>query len=178
MLYLKSHRTESDIWRDNVLCGSCKIHFMRMMQHFALCNLPENCSCNLCITQPPFLVASATHIVFNHTFNLEKFELTVDTTYEEYVYASLSNKVSSQKLLPPLFPKIEVSLRCDKHNFETKLHIHCPGPGSCRMKSSTVFESPDQAINELTKEQNFCWCSFVKNLFSFLFYVAITFNKA
>ena len=160
MLYLKSHRTKSDGWRDSILCSSCKINFMGMLQHFVPCNLLENCSCNICISHPPSLVASATHVVFNHTFNLEKFELTVDTTYEQYVYAFLSNRVNSQKLLPPLFPKIEVSFRCDKHNFETKLHIHCPVPGSCHMKSSTIFESPDQAINELMKEENFYWCAF------------------
>ena len=72
MSYLQSHRAKSDGWRDNVLCGSCKIHFIGII-HFVAYNLPEKCSCNICISQPPSLVASATQVVFNHTFNLEKF---------------------------------------------------------------------------------------------------------
>ena len=82
-------------------------------------------------------------------FNLEKIELTADTTYEQYVHASLSNRVNAQKLLPPRFPQTEVSFCCDNHNYETRLHIHCPGLGSRHMKSSTTFESPDEAVNEL-----------------------------
>ena len=160
MLYLQSHRANSDGWRDNIFCSSCKIRFMDVLQIFALCKLPAKCSCNVCNFQPPSLQASASHVVFNHTFNLENFRLTADTTYEQYVYACLSNRVNHQRLLPPRFPEIELSFRCDKHNFENKLHSHCPGSGFYGMKCSTLFLNPDLAIGELVTDQNFFWCSY------------------
>ena len=158
MLYLQSHRANSDGWRD-IFCSSCKVRFMDVLQKFALSKLPENCSCRVCNFQPPSLQASASHVVFNHTFNLETFRLTADTTYDQYVHAYLSNRVNPQRLLPPRFPEIELSFRCDRQNFEHKLHSHCPGSGSYVMTGSTLFFSPDLTIRELVTHQNFYWCS-------------------
>ena len=79
-LCLKNHRTESDGWGDNVRCLTCRLDYRRIMHFFTNCILPASCSCNICVRQPPSLLPSASHVVFNHIFNLEQFELTGDTT--------------------------------------------------------------------------------------------------
>jgi len=104
MLYLKYHRTESDGWRDNARCLTCRLDYRRIMRCFTHCTLPANCSCNICVRQPPSLLASGSHIVFNHVFNLEQFELTVDTTYDQYVYALKSNRVVFRNSFLQIFP--------------------------------------------------------------------------
>ena len=158
-LYLQSHRANSDGWRDNLFCSSCKIRFMDVLQKYALCKLPAICSCNVCTFQPPSLQASASHVVFNLTFNLQNFRLTADTTYDQYVYACLSNRVDPRRLIPPRFPELEFSFRCDLHSFDNKVHAHCPGWGRHAIKGSTVFFNPDLAIGELITHPNSYWCS-------------------
>jgi len=63
MLYLKYHRTESDGWRDSARCLTCRLDYRRIMQCFTHCTLPASCSCNICVRQPPSLLASASRIV-------------------------------------------------------------------------------------------------------------------
>jgi hypothetical protein len=57
------------------------------------------------------MLASATNVVTNFVFNLPRFELAADTTYDLYVYAANSGRVHTFKLLPPEFPKIQVWFR-------------------------------------------------------------------
>jgi hypothetical protein len=66
MSYLKYHRTKSYRWRDNARCLTCKLDYRRIMQNFTLSTLPAYSTCNICLRQPPSLLASASHIVFNH----------------------------------------------------------------------------------------------------------------
>ena len=160
MSYLKYHRTKSDGWRENARCLSFKHDYRRIMQRFTHCTLPAYCTCNICLRQPPSLLASASHVVLNHVFSLEQSELTPDTTYDQYVYAFESKRVDFQKLLPPNFPFVRVVFRFDSQNQEERLHFHCPGRGSWHVECSNMFESSADAFKGFVKERNFFWCSF------------------
>ena len=84
--------------------------------------------CNIFKRQPSSLLASTAHIVFNLLLNLERLELTKDITYQQYLYAVNSNRVSNWKLIPPEYPALHVQFRfcCPRH----RLHHECPGMGT------------------------------------------------
>jgi hypothetical protein len=71
--------------------------------------------------------------VFNFVYNLERFALTVDTTYSEYKFAVTSKRVRlvpipTMNSLPPEYPFMEIifHLRCPFY----MLHHECLGRGS------------------------------------------------
>jgi hypothetical protein len=95
--------------------------------------MPAACSCNICCRQPPILQSMAVRVVVHHVLSVgELFELTQNTTYQEYVYAVRSNLVTERwQLQPPEFPHVEVSFRFDR--LPHLLHDHCPGRGGRRL---------------------------------------------
>jgi hypothetical protein len=50
------------------------------------CRKPEECTCTVCHKQPPPLKSAASEIMFRLIFNIEKFHLDTDTTYDQYMY--------------------------------------------------------------------------------------------
>ena len=60
-------------------------------------------------------------------FGNRKFELTVFTTFEQYVSAVNSEQVHFEQLLPLQFPLIRIRFRYE--SFEIKFHRNCPGEG-------------------------------------------------
>jgi len=80
---------------------TCVEDYQQSLKALSVCHLPDVCYCIICRLQPPSLRDLASHVVF---INVEHFELTVDTTFHQYVYAVKSKRVNFQKLLPPEYP--------------------------------------------------------------------------
>jgi hypothetical protein len=70
-----------------------------------MCNCASEllCNCNICLRQPPSLKGFASQAVFHLRYNIDQFELTVDTTYDHYKYVANSKNVSIHKLVPDTF---------------------------------------------------------------------------
>jgi len=88
LLCLKYYRAASDGWKDASNCDICVEQYQACVRTQCGCSLPETCFCKICLRQPPSLFGSALHIYTNMVHNLARFELTPDTTYEQYVYAN------------------------------------------------------------------------------------------
>jgi hypothetical protein len=102
----------------------------------------------------------AARVAVNHVLAIDQlFELTLDTTYEEYSYAVRSNRVIDRwRLLPPEFPAIEVAFRFQQ--LPRRLHQHCPGRGTRAGAYAYAFASVDEAIEELLTLKDVFWCAF------------------
>ena len=156
-LYLKLYRTESAGWDCDVRCATCLEVFRDVTRPHTAYVAPGPCVCNICRRQPPSLFASASNIVFIMVFSLERFELTRDVTYEQYVYAVSSNRVSGWILLPPDFPIIQVEYRLECCPFH-KLHLNCPGQWSWHGTINHSFNSVEDAVTALSTYRYRVWC--------------------
>ena len=105
------------------------------MQNLADCSQESNCSCIICKRQPPSLRDMCSDIYFR---NIQNFELTVFTTFEQYVSAVNSEQVHFEQLLPPEFPLIRIRFRYE--SFEIKFHRNCLGEGSRHGQISWNFK--------------------------------------
>jgi hypothetical protein len=96
-------------------------------------------------------------------YNLERFELTADTTYSEYKFAVTSKRVRlvpvpSMNLLPPEYPFMEITF-CFRYPLY-KLHHECPGRGLWHGQFSNMFSTTSDAINTLVNDKDRFWCRF------------------
>ena len=149
LLRLQYYRASSDGWKDEANCDDCVVQFRQHLGHLSNCRLPENCSCNICRRQPPSLRNIRSAIVFR---NDRRFELTVNTTFGEYVYAVELGAARLGQLLPPEFPTIRLWFRYD--SFDRKFHRNCPGEGSWHDQISRDFTPIADVISALIdKEQ-------------------------
>jgi len=80
LLCLKYYRAESDGWRDTIHCGSCITRLQNRLRPMTGCLPPNDCSCTICIRQPPSLLASASNTLFQLVLELDRFALTNETT--------------------------------------------------------------------------------------------------
>ena len=103
-MFLKYYRAESDAWKDTVNCEDCVEHHKAVVEPFHSCDLSTDCTCKICVRQPPTLADSASHVLFNYTLHLDSFKLTIEKTYSQYVFAVRSNRVPQDSLLPPETP--------------------------------------------------------------------------
>jgi hypothetical protein len=167
--FLKYYRAESEGWKDTAQCGVCLLEYKRAIQPCTDCVRTPDCTCNICRRQPPSLFALSARVVFNYVFNIERFELTADTTYDQYVYAVRSNRVHSSKLLPPEYPIIRMFFLFSQHLPQNQHHYHCPGRGTWNGAYLYKFGSPEDAISNLVALKDTLWCNFCeKPLFSTL----------
>jgi len=145
----------------------CRSQYLEIVRPFTYyCIFPcRSCRCFVCRRQPPSLAASAANIFFQFTFNLELFELSADTTYDLYLYALRSDRVSRRRLLPTEYPFIRIAYGSDRP--DRRRHRHCPGgDGSWQGACANTFSSPVKAITTLTDFQEQLWCEFcLKPLF-------------
>src|SRR5215469_4843409 len=161
VLYLEHYRIRSDGYAVRNNCRKCLNKHRDFASEYCLCMLPGGpCNCFMCCRQPPSLMAAAAHTLFNLTLNIINFELTADTTYDEYLYAFNSEDVDRFQLLPPHFPKIIVFYF---NNIDTPLlwrHFHCPGAGPFECSHKQTFRDQDHAIQELVRYKTTYWCGF------------------
>lgn len=90
LLCLKYYRAASDSWKDSANFDVCVVEFRLSLIPFSNCRQPENCSCNICVWQPPSLRVLFSVVVFR---NVGCFELTVNTTFEQCEYAVKSGRM-------------------------------------------------------------------------------------
>ena len=167
MMYLTHYRAESEGWKSEAQFYSCRHDYRDIVRPYTFaCQGPADCSCDTCIRQPPFLLASATRIIFKYVFQIERFQLTAYTTYDQYVYAVKSKRVSTRKLLPPEYPVFRVKFYFD-HPYR-KLHCRCTSEGSWYGKYRTVFKSDTKAVKALVEHRKQFWCDFCSKPLSFL----------
>jgi hypothetical protein len=105
------------------------------------------CSCRVCRRQPPTLRNQALRTV-HFLFNIHRFELTRDVTFQQYVFAAGSNRVDTLHQLPPQYPRIVVDCwfgYCKLHKF----HSQCLGEDGrdlWRIRIDHVFRTELDAV--------------------------------
>ena len=127
VLYLKHHRAASDGWTMRSLCYTCSNYHKNIVKNFVHnFDLSKNCTCNLYLRQPPSLRGLASQAVFRFMFNIEQFELSHETTYDQFVYAVHSRQVPLQNLIPNSYPKLNCRFTKElDDNSDHRLHLHC-----------------------------------------------------
>jgi hypothetical protein len=153
---LHIYRADSDGWNIKANCYTCRAAFEDIIRPFTSCVATDTCRCNVRIRQPTSLLASATHVVYHHVFNLTRFELSPCTTYDTYVYAVNSNRVDSLNLLPPEFPFIRVFFSYKRPN--RRFHFSCPGMCPWNAYHESMFENVAMAVHELVTYRDVYWC--------------------
>jgi hypothetical protein len=143
---LKYYRASSEGWKDCSQCASCVAECCDLLRPYTSCTRPAACSCNICRRQPPTLLSMAVRVAINHVIAPNQlFELTHDTTYQEYSYAVRSNRVTDRwRLTPPEFPVLEVAFRF--HRLPRRFHEHCPGTGARAGAYAYEFGSSDEPL--------------------------------
>jgi hypothetical protein len=89
-------------------------------------------------------------------YNLEHFEVTYNTTHDQYVYASTSERVPYFRLLPPGYPRSILSFRFA--TMDTRFHAHCCGSGSWEGTVRRTFRTIDGTVRDLALYKNTYWC--------------------
>ena len=162
MHFLHYHRILSDGWLDPYNCDDCVVEYRESIPDLVPCHAPdEACSCNICLRQPPSLRLSALHAINTLIYDLERFELSALTTYDEYVYVVRSGEASNSQILPPEYPEIRVWYH---HDFladsPARFHRHCSGAGPWATFTCSTFPSHDEAIAKLIDYRTHFWCAF------------------
>jgi hypothetical protein len=88
LLLHKHYRAGTDGWKDNSGCDLCVSEFRDATRQQTYCQLPDACACNVCVRQPPKLFDMALRVYGKMVYDLEHFEMTYNTTHDQYVYAS------------------------------------------------------------------------------------------
>jgi len=156
-MFLKYHRAESEAWKDTVNCEDCVEHHKAVVETFRSCDLSTDCTCKICVRQPPTLADSARHVLFNYTLHLDSFKLTIEKTFSQYVYAVRSNQVPLDNLQPPETPTIRLWFTYEV-NFPYKYYYDCPGAGSWDSNSVKTYSSKDAIIEDLISLKEHFWC--------------------
>jgi len=129
MICLIHYRAGSDGWRDGSNCDTCVENYRSCVGSTCVCNRTEDCSCRVCRRQPPSLFATALDVYTRLVRNLPEYELTSNTTYEQYVYAVTSEESDIRLLLPPEYPEMRIWFRFAHPDFDRRFHRDCPGDG-------------------------------------------------
>jgi hypothetical protein len=149
MLFLKYYRATRDGWRDTANCDTCVRLHQQQVQPYNLCSQPNQCSCTICVRQPPSLHDIVSHTLFSK--RLKYFRLTGQTTYQDYVRAAISQRVHVRKLLPPEYPIVRVWCKFDMNTIQYKFHRDCPGQGTWHAELSRAYSSPADAVKDLAE---------------------------
>jgi hypothetical protein len=104
-------------------------------------------------------MVSASHVLFTLTLNIERFELTANTTYDAYFFAVRSGRVAFDRLLPPAFPRISTYFifLADPN---LKRHKHCPSGGRLNCAHETTFDDEAQPIEKLVRDRAAFCCGY------------------
>jgi hypothetical protein len=99
---------------------------------------------------------SALNVYSKMVFNLKRFDVTHNTTYDQYVYASTPQRIFYFLLLPPGYPTPTLSFPFETMDY--RLHKHCPGKGSWTGTLRRTFRSIDDAVRDLASCEDTYWC--------------------
>jgi hypothetical protein len=101
MLCLQYYRSGSDGCRHIGQCDDCVTEKQLALLPLNTCHRQESCACTICERQPPSLAHLASYVLANYTLSLKRLALNVNTTDQQYVYASHSPQVPVEARLPP-----------------------------------------------------------------------------
>jgi hypothetical protein len=107
--------------------------------------------------QPPSLLDSARHVLFHYTLHIDRFELTAEKTYEQFVYAVRSNRVPRKNLFPPEYPSVRLFYRYQR-NSPFKFHSDCPGLAPWDTRAEREYASVDEVLSDLFTDKDHFWC--------------------
>ena len=141
MICLKHYRAASDGWRDGSNCDTCVENYRSCVGSKCGCNRTEDCSCRVCLRQPPSLFSAALDVYTRLVHNLPEYELTSNTTYEQYVHAVESEQSDIRLLLPPEYPEMRIWFRFANPDFDRRFHCDCPGDGDWDSKTSLPLQT-------------------------------------
>ena len=91
-MFLQYYRAETDAWKVTVNCDACVEHHKAIVEPVHSCDISPECTCKICTRQPPTTADSARHVLFNYTLFIDSFQLTIEKTYSQYIYAVRSNR--------------------------------------------------------------------------------------
>ena len=115
----------------------------------------------------PFTLWFGVILIYQNGPNLTHFQLTSNTTYEQYVYAIESIEADIHTLLPPEFPELRIWFRYNHPDFEQKFHRDCPCAGDWHTETFHTFSNVFAAIDSLANEEETFWCHYChRGLFS------------
>ena len=127
LLCLRHYRDASTGWSIYSGCVTCRDEFRDDVGPFTGCRaLDETCSCRVCRRQPPSLQDMVSNVVFSLVYNIDRFAVTRDVTFDHYVYSVDSKRVDVWRLLPPDFPSITLEFQfecCTLHKIHTVLSV-------------------------------------------------------
>ena len=109
-------------------------------------------------TSDPSLFASSLDVYTRLVRNLPEYELTSNTTYEQYVYAVESEEPDIRLLLPSEYPEMRILFRFAHPNFDRRFHRDCPGAGDCDSETCHTFTDFFTAVDAIGNEESTYWC--------------------
>ena len=124
------------------------------------CNRTEDCLCRICQRQPPSLFATALDVYIRLVRNLPEYELTSNTTYEQYVYAVETGESDIRLLLPPEYLEMRIWFRFAHPDFDRRFHRDWPGDGDWDSETSRTFTDVFDSVDDLVNEESTYWCQF------------------
>jgi hypothetical protein len=164
LLCLRYYRVASTGWTFGSGCVSCQEELRPPILPFTSCVAPgEPCQCKICRRQPPTLKDLASHFMFTLTCNLERFEVTRDVTFRQYVYTVSSGRPMVRCVLTPGFPHITLSFRyrcCSQHPYHPQCAIDAPW----QVSASRLFETELDAVRALCSYGEQYWRSFCEKI--------------
>ena len=157
LLCLRHYRAASTRCNFYSACVACRDEFQEDLRPFTGCVAPgETCICRVCRRQLPSPKDMASDVVFSLVYNINRFGLTCDVTFDQYVYVVDSKRVEVWRLLPPDFPSITLEFQfegCPLHKF----HSHCPVDTSLHSSAFYEFEWEVDAVAALSTLWNRFW---------------------
>jgi hypothetical protein len=160
MICLKHYRAGSDGWRDGSNCDTCVESYRSRVESRCGCSRAEDCACRICLRQPPSLFSTALDVYTRLVHHLPDYELTSNTTYEQYIHAVESEQTSIDLLLPPEFPEVRIWFRFATPDFDIRFHRDCPGDGEWNSETCRTFTDVFDAVDDLVNEESTYWCHF------------------
>ena len=151
---LKHHRSASEGWRGGVNCDNCLANYQSCVGSRCGCNRSADCLCRICQRQLPSLFASSLDVYTRLARNLLEYELTSNTTYEQYVYAIELEESDIRLLLPPEYPEMRIWFRFAHPDFDRRFHRDCPGAGDWDSEECRTFTDAFAAVDALANEES------------------------
>jgi len=160
LICLKHHRATSDGWRDGANCDTCVANYHSFVGSRCGCKRSVDRLCRICQRQPPSLFASSLDVYTRLVRKLLEYELTSNTTYEQYVYAIESEESDIRMLLPPEFPEMRIWFSFAHPDFDRRFHPDCPGAGDWNSETCHTFTNAFTAVDALANDEANYWCHF------------------
>jgi hypothetical protein len=92
---------------------------------------------------------------------MEQFQLSHETTYDQFVYAVRSKQVPLQNEIPNSYPKLNCKFTRETNDNDHRLHLHCADEIGIILWPLRQFKdciSVEDMIQSLIAEKEEWWC--------------------